>query len=123
MEHLSGKPYYLTDEDILWVGTTLADMMPIECRDVEEIKRTSNEGYAAMMRCDKLEAEAIEYYRACIDAGALYAITPLHMHDKIENILRGQLDFTGIIINNEATLRDDFIQFLGLQAALGLHNK
>jgi|GEM_PF-3045971 len=123
MEYLSGKPYYLTDEDILWVGTTLADMMPIECYDAEEIKRTSNEGYAAMMRCDKLDADAIERYRACINAGVLYAIAPVHQHDKIETILHNQLGFTGIIINNEATLREELIQFLGLQAALGLHNK
>jgi beta-N-acetylhexosaminidase len=26
MEHLAQKPFYLTDEDILWVGSTLADM-------------------------------------------------------------------------------------------------
>jgi beta-N-acetylhexosaminidase len=66
MEHLSKKPFYLTDEDILWVGNTLADMpeegritrlvippnhvfplVPIIRKSADRIKQKRNEGFAA----------------------------------------------------------------------------
>ena len=121
MEHLSEKPYFLTDEDILWIGTTLADMMPTECADAMHVKRVINEGYAAMMRCDKCDDIAMQHYQSCIDAGVLYARVPLHAYEESFRILRDQLSFTGIIYHDESKLRDEIIQILSLQAALGLH--
>jgi len=123
MEHLSGKPYYLTDEDILWVGTTLADMMPVECADAEAVKRAVNEGYATMIRCDKTNNDALAFYQRCIEAGVLYAHVPDGIYNEMTQILRDRLNFNGMIIRNETLIRDNFIQVLGLQAALGLHNK
>jgi len=121
MEYLSSKPYCLTDEDILWVGSTLADMMPAMCTTADDIKRTRNDGYAAMINCANHDNQSIEYYRSCIDAGVLYALVPLHLRNEMTDLLCNQLNFTGIIIHDESTLRDNLIQFLSLQAALGLH--
>jgi len=123
MEHLTGKPYYLTDEDILWVGTTLADMMPVECHTAAEVIRASSEGYATMIRCDQQDASAMERYGACIDAGVLYVWVPFHLRDDMAHALRDQFGFNGVILHDEAALREDFIRALGIQAALGLHNK
>jgi beta-N-acetylhexosaminidase len=66
MEHLSKKPFYLTDEDILWVGNTLAGLsedekidlllfppehdwpfFPVGRKNALRIKTVQNEGHAA----------------------------------------------------------------------------
>ncbi|MCL2190032.1 MAG: hypothetical protein FWC16_14215 [Defluviitaleaceae bacterium] len=66
MEHLCKKPFFLTDEDVLWVGNTLADMTqdqkiarlmyapgdkipfsPIGRMSAERVKIVQNSGFAA----------------------------------------------------------------------------
>lgn len=125
MEHLSHKPYYLTDEDILWVGNTLADMMPAPCAGADAVKQALSEGRAAMFFCVKWDADALENYRTCIDAGAMYARVSGIEFEEAKRILCDDLGFNGIVYidgeHGDDELRASIIQNLSLQAALGLH--
>ena len=125
MEHLTKKPYYLTDEDILWVGNTLADMTPAECADADQVKQALREGRAAMFVCTSWDADALARYQACINAAALFARVPAGEAAAAARVLRDELGFNGIIIEGNAhadeNLREEMIKNLSLQAALGLH--
>jgi beta-N-acetylhexosaminidase len=82
MEHLTKKPFYLTDEDILWVGNTLADMTedemlarlmyapghgipfsPIGRMGANRVKALQNKGFAAnVIDFPGNEVDAREYH-------------------------------------------------------------
>jgi len=68
MEHLQNKPFFLNDEDILWVGNTLADLSdekkielliitqqsklpfaPVGCTNASRVKALQNAGFAALV--------------------------------------------------------------------------
>ena len=111
MEFLTKKPFFLTDEDILWVGNTLADMLPTECFDAAQVKQLHAEGRASLVAYKPQD----ENFRACVDAGVLY-VRAASADILVEN-------FNGIVITfaQEQKLRDEFINFLAVQATLGLH--
>jgi hypothetical protein len=124
MEYLTKKPYFLTDEDILWVGNTLADMMPTECTDAAEVRKLQLEGRPAMVVCNRWDGEALAFYAECITAGVMFFRVAVSDNQQAEEILTNQLHFNGIILcgkNAEDALREESIKILSLQAALGLH--
>lgn len=141
MENLSRKPFYLTDEDILWVGDTLADMseeeriamrtdakralplVEIPPHSHEKVKPIQNEGSAAVFLCENWDEPAIEQYRACINAGAMCARAVPRDRETAAQILYGELGFNGVVFMGntviEADNREACIKILGLRAGLG----
>ena len=86
MEHLQKKPFYLNDEDILWVGNTLADLddeeriemmiitpqnmlpfAPVLCTQAEGVRAVQNAGFAALV----VDFAGDEKGAACINEGVM----------------------------------------------------
>jgi len=92
MEHLSRKPFFLTDEEILWVGNTLADKT-----DEERITHLQHAIGSPFDFTDHPELEA------CL-------VFPAYINEAIQS---------GTLPPDD--VREVMIQILGTQAALGLH--
>ena len=125
MEYLTEKPYYLTDEDILWVGSTLADLMPVECANAEEVRARRIEGRATVISCYQWDETACTRYASCIEAGVLFIRIKPEDTANADEILIQHMGFNGLLLSagsrTDESLREEIIKILSLQAALGLH--
>ena len=88
MEHLTKKPFFLTDEDILWVGSTLADLSlaqrvnrllythgeaftftPVLEMNPHQVRHLINKGEIPYINYDSVDDK--NNFMACFDAGLM----------------------------------------------------